>query len=126
MKVTRTERGWAGHFIGGASCEFHRNTLLTYGKKRFVISTVGRYRDSNGRLATIGVRRYYETMAFHASYDEGYLEADVSKQIQFESPWSIGEIEQLSDLHADEMHERVVDELSKRMTIKTAKKEPKP
>ena len=68
-KVKRTERGWAGHFICAENCQFRRNTLLEYGDRKWVISTVGRllttdYKTKKLKFDTIGAgNRYYETMA---------------------------------------------------------------
>ena len=126
-KVKRTERGWAGHFCCSQSCLFHRNTLIEYKDKKWVISTVGNFRPPNSRYErgaeTIGFERYYETMAFDAIYKKGYWEADTSKQIYFDSDWGIfaKSWEQLLteypdvDNVANDMHENVVDELMEKI-----------
>ncbi len=73
IAIKRTERGWAGHFICGDRCRFRRNTLLEFGDVRIIVSTVGAmYVD--GKLDSIGVDRYYETMAFHAEHDGQWLQ----------------------------------------------------
>lgn len=116
MSVKRTERGWAGHFIGGASCMFRRNTLLESAGQRVVISTVGGYCPTDGKIMTIGSGgRYYETMAFTAREEGPYVEIDVSGQLSFDSEWAIcaESPENLPadvDNQADKMHEAVVAE----------------
>ena len=111
-KVIRTERGWAGHFICSNQCRFRRNTLLELDGSRIVVSTVGNhwYKD---KLLPIGVERYFETMAFHAMFEDPYWDADVSKQISFDSNWSLDE--NANDNDANDMHETVVEEISRRM-----------
>lgn len=121
MKVKRTERGWAGHFICSDRCLFRRNTLLECGKLKVVISTVGGMRKDGGGLDTIGAfGRFYETMAFEAKKDGPYLEIDTGKEISFESEWSIcaddyKKLPKDVDNKANEMHEGVVNEISKKM-----------
>lgn len=119
MLVTRTERGWAGHFICADDCRFRRNTLLACGDVEIVVSTVGLMnthwpKDSRfytGPFDTVGHQRYYETMAFHANpSDTRYHDADVSMQVAFDSPWSINIID--ADDMANDMHEAVVRELT--------------
>lgn len=118
QEVKRIERGWAGHFICASVCEFRRNTLLEYGDKKWVVSTVGRMVTTNPEtrkqeFTTIGLNRYYETMAFVGTQDElGYIDADVSQMIEFDSNWAIGDIEPDSEQRANDMHEAVVKELS--------------
>ncbi len=120
-KLKITERGWAGHFCASQSCGFRRNTLIECGKKRVVVSTIGNYKPysrlgslkDSKREAEIGINRFYETMAFEAKFDSGYWEADVSKQIDFKSKWSIDTLEHKTDLEANDMHEDVVKELCK-------------
>ena len=113
MEVKRTERGWAGHFIAADKCQFRRNTLLEYGNKKWVVSTVGRYfpPSMKGKVDTIGHNRYFETKAFEAEFDRGYWEANVEKPIEFSSPWAIDHAGFAADEEANEMHEKVVEEL---------------
>lgn len=110
--VSRTERGWAGHFICADRCMFRRNTLLECGETRIVISSVGMMRDPKTReFDTVGLDRNFETMAFHAKRHDGrYWDADVSRQISFESNWAISEID--ADDRANDMHEEVVREIT--------------
>lgn len=128
MEVKRTERGWAGHFIFSKDCLFRRNTLLEYGDKKWVVSTVGCQRArmtvpgvwNENEIVTIGADRWYETMAFEAEKTSQYHDADVLKEIEFESEWGIWgktwdevleNTDYLPDLAANEMHEKVVEEL---------------
>ncbi len=114
-EITRVERGWTAHFICGHRCQFRRNTLITQERKRIVISTIGMLRDNgNGKIETVGNNRYYETMAFKARYEAPYWEANTSKQVSFESKWSLNEKVFKSDMVANEMHETVVNELIKK------------
>lgn len=109
--VVITERGWAGHFICAERCTFRRNTLIECGEKRIVVSTVGLMRDlQNCGFDTIGHLRFYETMAFEAKYEDPYWEADVSKQLSFNSEWEIDRVDRKSDKDANEMHDNVVRE----------------
>jgi len=119
-KVIRVEQGWPAHLCVGSWCRFRRNTLLTCGRKRIVVSTVGAYYppkhgEETGPITTIGCHRYYETMAFKAKKIEVYWEADVTKQVSFESPWSIDHHNPNADNEANKMHEAVVAELIRMM-----------
>jgi len=117
--MKQTERGWVGHYICAKQCNFRRNTLLEQGNTRIVISTVGamntpwkktdKYYD--GPFDTIGLDRYYETMAFYAKKEGIYWEADVSKPIEFDSPWSLSYLNQASDHDANIMHDTVIEEI---------------
>lgn len=111
-KVTTQERGWAGHFICAQSCRFRRNTLITCGDTRLVVSTVGCMEDNlRGKgFVQIGLDRYYETMVFHSdSNDTRYYDADVSREVSFDSPWAISVLD--ADDKANDMHDTVVNEL---------------
>ena len=111
--VIRQERGWAGHFICANRCRFRRNTLLTYKDIRIVVSTVG-LMECDGKIETIGHNRHFETMAFHADKnDKRYFDADVSKQVYFDSEWAIAEPN--ADDRANEMHEAVVLEITNKL-----------
>lgn len=126
-EVKRTERGWCGHFIGGRDCQYHRNTLLEYGDKKIVVSTIGRYfpphkREQLGKdkrwiltseyFEMLGLDRYFETMAFMTrEIEPGYIDADVTQQILFDSNWSLPQPDMENE--ADEMHEAVVAEITK-------------
>lgn len=131
-EVRRTERGWAGHFICSRDCFFRRNTLIEYKNKKWVVSTVGcqMARTSipglwkEGDIISIGCNRWYETMAFEADSYDDYNDADVSNEISFDSEWGIwGETWEevmektagIPDLAANEMHEKVVEELMEKI-----------
>lgn len=106
QEVTRTERGWAGHFIGASRCHFRRNTLLCFGDVKIVISTVGMM-EINGKFEPIGIDHHYETMAFHAKEnDRVYFDADVKNQIWFNLPTTIEK--KGDDNAANKMHEDIV------------------
>lgn len=130
--VKITERGWAGHFICADSCKFRRNTLLEYNNKKWIVSTVGampqsetmkKYPEfcSENGFETIGLDRYYETMAFEAEPVKNkddiiiYYGADVGKQIYFDSDWAISDCNFETDKQANEMHDKVVEELIKKI-----------
>jgi hypothetical protein len=113
MSVKITERGWGGHFCCAPSCMFRRNTLLEKNGVYVVVSTVGSM-VINKELEEVGHGRFYETMAFFSkSDDQRYHDADVSKQIDFDSDWAISEKD--ADDKANEMHDIVVEELSKKL-----------
>lgn len=112
-KVETLERGWAGHFILCNKCGFRRNTLITYNDIMIVVSSVGLL-EIDGEFHTVGAGRYFETMAFHANKnDTRYYDADVGKQIDFESDSAIAELD--ADDKANEMHETIVKEISDRL-----------
>ncbi len=117
MDIKRTERGWAGHFICSHRCLFRRNTLLEYNDLSIVVSTVGNMLIIDGRkrnIEKIGYNRYFETMCFHSMKDDvRYKDADVQRQIGFNSPWSIDIID--ADDKANDMHETVVAEITERL-----------
>ncbi len=106
-----TERGWGGHFYLSHRCQFRRNTLIEYKNRKYVVSTVGNLSGEVFANQQIGCDRYYETMAFKAKFVKPYWEADVSKEVEFNSKWSINKLEQDTDLEANQMHEDVVKEL---------------
>lgn len=133
--VKITERGWAGHLVFAGRCNFKRNTLLEYKDKKWIVSTVGampqsetmkkypELRSENG-FETIGLGRYYETMAFVAkpvkNEKEGndeiiYYDADVYNPIDFNSEWAIDDCNFETDRQANEMHDKVVEELIKKI-----------
>jgi len=120
-EVKRTERGWAGHFIGGADCRFQRNTLLECARRKIIVSTVGNYHPrGRAEIDTVGHLRYYETMAFHAAQHGPYIDSDASRQVFFDSPWSIcadkvRDLPEEVDNMANDMHEAVVAELTARL-----------
>lgn len=114
--LERTERGWVGHFICGRDCLFRRNTLLELGKTRVVVSTVGAlWSEMRQKFEEIGHNRHYETIAFMAKYQKPYWEADTLREVRFNSNWSIAKLARDSDLHANQMHEAVVAEVSEIM-----------
>ena len=112
--IKLTERGWPAHFIAVGRCVFRRNTLIECGDQRVVVSTVGNMRI-DGKTETIGPDRYYETMAFAAMDESGYVEADIDNKVQFDSPWTVDGIRHDTDQQANDMHEAVVLELSGRL-----------
>lgn len=110
-KVKRTERGWAGHCCISHLCTYHRNTLLEYGDRKVVVSTIGRWLDKDGKgFNEVGCDRYFETMAFMAKVNDKYNDADVRRKVCFSSEFALSSPDM--ELEADAMHERVVEEIS--------------
>ncbi len=122
-KVKITFRGWPGHFICSDSCIFRLNTLLEYREVKIVVSTVGMMKSHwpkgsefyKGAYEPVGCGRYYETMAFHAVEEDesGFIDADVSRQISFDSPWMQDKVEK--ELEANDMHYKVIEEIEGRL-----------
>ena len=117
--VRITERGWGGHYCMAQHCLFRRNTLLEYGDKKFIVSTVGNMRrpPTYDLPEEIGLSRYYETMSFVDCFDGIYWDADVAKQLHFDSQWQIAiiddaQLNRTSDAQANIMHDIVVAELA--------------
>ena len=110
-KIKTSERGWGCHFICADRCRFRRNTLIEYNDIKIVVSTVGLMNKPEGEgFDIIGYNRYYETRAFHSDpTDERYHDIDVERDISFDSPWSISEID--ADDKANDMHNAVVFEI---------------
>lgn len=123
MEVKRTDRGWAGHLCVANYCRYHRNTLLEYGDKKVVVSTVGHYVNPQNEIDQIGLNRWYETMCFEGHEENGYIEADIHNGISIDNEWGIwGKTWQevldqfpLVDNRADEMHETIVQEMIDRL-----------
>ena len=80
-KVKITESGWAGHFCCAYMCRFRRNTLIEYQNKKWIVSTVGEMYNLLNKLSTVNEDNYYETVAYEAKNNKGYLEIDISKPI---------------------------------------------
>lgn len=116
-KVKRTERGWPGHYCCAHYCLFHRNTLLEYNDIRIVVSTVGlkqNFDDGIIGYERISLNGYFETKTFHAQLEDGrWWDIDVAREINFDSPWVINELD--ADDKANDMHETVVDEITKKL-----------
>lgn len=117
-KVKITYRGWAGHFCASRYCNFRLNTLVEMGDVRVVVSTVGNMQVTTGtktRIEEVGLGRYYETMCFHASQQEGYWDADVTRQVCLNGKWTVATIDINSDGKAQKMHESAVQEIVERI-----------
>jgi len=57
-------------------------------------------------------------MAFFAEFEDPYWEADVSRQINFDSEWCLDEFNRESDNKANTMHDKVVAEIAANMPWK--------
>lgn len=113
MLVTRTERGWPGHFCAARHCEYRRNTLIEMGLEKVVVSTVGMFRDPvSNELETLGTDRYFETMAYTAITNGHIWHSDFSKEVRFKSPWQLSALDMAA---ADRLHETVVTEIMSRL-----------
>lgn len=112
-EITITERGWQAHLC--VVCLYHRNTLLEYEDKKIIVSTVGHYKDPNGKVEKIGINHYYETMVFEAQLEEGYWDINVTKKVYPDSNWYLSNHYYDADLKAEEMHNNIVKEISQKL-----------
>lgn len=113
LVVTRTERGWPGHFICSNRCFYRRNTLLQTSITNLIVSSVGNLHEINkSEPQPIGHNRFYETMVFVAKQIGPYLEADVHATLEEGSPsFACGEFNTLPadiDSLMDTYHEERV------------------
>lgn len=115
MEVKKTERGWAGHFCCAERCKFRRNTLLEFNDIKIVVSTVGLMKTlDEKKYEKVNIHGYFETKAFYSDEeDKRYNDADVEREVNFESNWYIKKID--ADDKANEMHEKVVKEISDKL-----------
>lgn len=112
-KVKLTERGWQAHLC--VICLYHRNTLLEYKDKKIIVSTVGHYRDPNGKVVSISGNNYYETMVFEAQLEEGYWDMNVTRKVYLDSNWRLLDHDYGADLKAEEMHNNIVKEMTQKL-----------
>lgn len=113
--VKVTERGWPGHYYLAIRCGFRRNTLLQYKDVAIVVSTIGDQRDKDGIPQMLGEGYYYETAVFKAEQDGPYLDANVLEMIDVKGSWKVHQDILESDLEANDMHERIVNEIKERI-----------
>jgi len=120
--MERIERGWAGHYICGPDCQWHRNTLIKNDDGRMiVVSSVGALvkRDRFGNrkgFDYIGCNRWYETYCAIAKQDGIYYEVDVRKNISVPEhlEWGVfREPDGKTDAEAEKNHEDMVDYVMK-------------
>ena len=84
------------------------NLLFVSTVGRMVIEYVG-----HSALDTVGLDRYYETMAFYSdTSDMEFHDIDVKRQIYLGCDWALNEID---DNKANDMHEKAVDWVSRQM-----------
>lgn len=64
--------GSPGHLICAYKCRYHLHTHVSDDEgRRYCVSTVGEYyRKPDGKMETIGVDRFYETMVFASWLDD--------------------------------------------------------
>ena len=121
MNITVKERGWAGHFIMGHKCMYRRNTLVSGDNISVVVSTVGNMViDDKRGVDEVGLNRIYETMVFVSKFENGYHEADVTKEVSnTTSNWCLSkeELRDDSDNQADAMHDKMVEEVAELIRI---------
>lgn len=121
MNITFKERGWVGHFIMGHKCMYRRNTLVSGDNISVVVSTVGNMViDDKRGIEEVGHNRIYETMVFVSKFENGYQEADVTKEVSnTTSKWCLSkeELRDDSDNQADVMHDVMVEEMAELIRI---------
>ena len=119
-EVNVIERGWPGHFMFADKCLFRRNTLLEYKGIKWIVSTIGKYTNRENRIDSIGHCRWYETKGYEAKEEDGFIRANVEKNIFFDSKCGIcgDSWEEICDNYngtpdnaANDMHDKVVSEL---------------
>jgi hypothetical protein len=125
--VKVTYRGWAGHFICADKCMFRLNTLIEGNKQKIVVSTVGNMvvidKDNNKKIESIGYcgvpdkeGRFFETMVFVGHKQQGFIEANTSKQISLPASmsWAWGQGVE-NEKKAQKGHEKAVSWVVKQL-----------
>lgn len=125
VEIEVVERGWAGHFCLSDRCLFRRNTLISKGKDRLIVSTVGNCIEralSTNMIALTGAtipknEAVYETKCFIAENRHGYIDSNVTQEIYLEDTkvyiyrWEEQKAPLNIDNLANNMHENFVTKI---------------
>lgn len=116
-EVKITWRGWSGHSICAYRCLFRLNTLLEYKNIKIVVSTIGLKMDASYpnkiSFEEIGCGRHFETMAFHAEKKGKFWDADILREVDFDSKQSYKDTD--NELEANEGHYKVIEEIKEKL-----------
>jgi hypothetical protein len=110
--VVRGDHGWIGGCLDDHRWEFRRHTLLVLNGVSIVVSTTSRWNISESEYEEIAPGRHFETRAFHS---QRYWIADETREVQVTSKQFGSDFD--GDNIANEQHEAVVEEISKKMEL---------
>ena len=108
-KLLIKEQGWAGHYCLAEKCLFRRNTVVSYGNKHLIVSTVGNCILDNKLHFIRSEEVVYETLVFNAVLNNGYWEPDSGELKSYLLKLSDYGGNNTGDILANNMHEKMID-----------------